>query len=32
MGTKANVDAYKEDADWVQIGDFKIDIDNVTKP
>lgn len=32
MGAKANAEAYTEVEDWVQIGDFKIHIDDVTKP
>jgi hypothetical protein len=32
MGAKANAAAYTEAEDWVQIGDFKINIEDVTKP
>jgi hypothetical protein len=32
MGAKANAESYTEIEDWVQIGDFKINIDEVTKP
>lgn len=32
MGPKANADAFDENDDWVQIGDFKINIDTVSKP
>jgi hypothetical protein len=32
MGAQANADAYNESENFIQIGDFRIDIDAVTMP